>query len=62
VIFYGPCPILSCLDTDAHAHSVCPDCGAVNHGNIDCATCVNTWECNAESKATLLAAIERNQT
>lgn len=40
-----------------HAHSACPDCGAVNHGNAFCATCVRSWPCSEESKAALLAAI-----
>lgn len=60
MIFYGSCLFLSCPDTGIHAHSECPDCGAVNHGNIFCATCVATWEVSADTRARLLAGIERN--
>lgn len=35
----GPCPFLLCVQTGPHSHSICPECGAVRHGNIGCKTC-----------------------
>lgn len=37
--FDGPCPMLTCLETEPHSHPVCPDCGAVDFGNWFCTTC-----------------------
>ena len=46
----GPCPFLTCLETEPHTHAVCPDCGAVRYGNpFYCRTC-NTVH-NAEQAA-----------
>lgn len=38
--FNGPCPYLTCLKTEPHSHPVCPACGAVRYGNLQCATCL----------------------
>jgi hypothetical protein len=35
----GLCPFLLCNIKGPHKHSVCPDCGAVRHGNFGCPTC-----------------------
>lgn len=35
----GPCPMLLCLNTGRHAHPICPECEAVDYGNLFCATC-----------------------
>lgn len=35
----GPCPFLLCLQTGPHDHPICPDCGAVRFGAIDCPIC-----------------------
>jgi hypothetical protein len=59
VILDGPCPFLRCLDTEVHAHAACADCGAINHGNINCRTCVETWDCNEDTKQKLLASFDR---
>lgn len=57
----GPCPFLACLDAGPHGHDICPACGAVRFGNAFCATCVRSWtEISDESRAELLAAIERS--
>lgn len=40
VAFAGPCPFVLCLVTEPHEHPVCPECGAVNYGNISCKRCV----------------------
>lgn len=37
--FDGPCPFALCHAEGPHSHTVCPDCGAVRHGNIFCKTC-----------------------
>ncbi len=37
--FDGPCPFLFCLEEGVHHHPVCPDCDAVNWGNLFCGTC-----------------------
>ena len=41
--FEGPCPFLTCLETNPHEHEICPDCGAVRYGNLYCATCREHW-------------------
>jgi len=38
--FDGPCPFLACLIVAPHSHAVCPDCGAVNLGNLACNGCI----------------------
>jgi hypothetical protein len=43
VRFDGPCPFLTCLQTEPHDHPVCPDCGAVRWGNAYCETCRSHW-------------------
>ena len=35
----GWCPFLLCLQTEAHDHPICPDCGAMRFGALDCPTC-----------------------
>ncbi len=40
MVFDGPCPFLTCTDTEWHAHPACPACGAVRYGNLNCPTCV----------------------
>lgn len=63
VFIDGPCPFLTCLDTGPHGHDVCPDCSAVRFGNMCCATCVRSCDrLSEETRAQLLAAIERRQT
>ncbi len=57
-VYFNGCPFLRCLDTDVHAHAACQVCGAVNHGNISCRTCVETWDCSDDSKRKLLAIID----
>jgi hypothetical protein len=37
--FDGPCPFLTCFETLPHSHPVCPVCGAVRYGNINCSEC-----------------------
>ena len=37
--FDGLCPFLLCLESGPHAHPICPECGAVRDGNINCPTC-----------------------
>lgn len=37
--FDGPCPFLLCTKEGPHLHAICPECGAVRHGNIFCKTC-----------------------
>lgn len=55
----GPCPLLRCLEAGPHNHPVCPDCGAVDHGNAFCVTCVGTWTwMSDEHRAAQIAAIE----
>jgi hypothetical protein len=39
ISFDGPCPFLTCTETEAHEHPCCPACGAVRYGNITCKTC-----------------------
>lgn len=33
------CPFLTCLKEGPHDHTICPECGAVRHGNLYCPTC-----------------------
>ena len=35
----GPCPFLLCNMTTPHDHPICPDCGAVRYGSLECPTC-----------------------
>ena len=35
----GPCAFLLCLEDGPHDHGICPTCGSVKFGNVDCATC-----------------------
>jgi hypothetical protein len=35
----GYCPFFCCVKTEPHDHSICPECGAVRHGNMFCETC-----------------------
>ena len=37
--FDGSCPFLLCTITKPHEHPICPECGAVRYGNINCETC-----------------------
>jgi hypothetical protein len=62
VIFDGPCPFLTCLDTDVHAHPECPACGAVRYGNSFCPTCVSTWPDSAFKTDLLAVLAERDDT
>jgi hypothetical protein len=39
----GPCPFLTCLQTEPHDHPICPECGAVRWGNMFCETCRSHW-------------------
>ncbi len=39
VDFDGPCPFLTCLNSEPHSHDVCPECGAVRYGNFFCDFC-----------------------
>ena len=39
IYFDGPCPFLFCMETEAHDHPICPNCGAVRYGNLDCPIC-----------------------
>ena len=41
--FDGPCPFLTCLKTEPHSHPVCPACGAVRYGNMQCDECRRMW-------------------
>lgn len=40
VVFAGPCPFLTCLETGLHRHPTCPRCGAMRYGNLFCSTCI----------------------
>lgn len=62
VFIDGPCPSLTCFDTGPHGHDICPDCTAVRYGNTCCPTCVRSCDqLSEETRAELLAAIERRQ-
>jgi hypothetical protein len=52
VTFRGPCPFLTCLDTEAHRHPICPTCEAVRFGNLNCTNCRRHHDINIESRAT----------
>jgi hypothetical protein len=39
VITGDDCPFLMCLETGPHTHPICPTCGAVRYGAIQCTTC-----------------------
>lgn len=42
--FDGPCPFISCLETNPHSHPICPKCGAVKYGNAMCDECRKHWK------------------
>lgn len=39
VHFEGVCPFLTCLLTNPHDHYICPKCGALRFGALDCKVC-----------------------
>lgn len=59
VFLDGPCPFLTCPETGPHGHDVCPECDAVRFGNMCCRTCVTHADYSEETRAVLLAAIDR---
>ena len=56
--FDGPCPFLTCLETEPHDHPICPDCGAVRWGNMFCKTCRSHWPKQLQHFRSLLDAAE----
>ncbi len=55
----GPCPFLTCLEPGPHDYPVCPDCGTIRNGNINCRTCVSTWPDHWESKRIILERMDQ---
>jgi hypothetical protein len=54
----GPCPFLTCLQTEPHDHPICPECRAVKWGNMFCKTCRSHWPVTLQPLRTILDAEE----
>lgn len=57
----GLCPFTFCVETKPHDHEICPECGAVNYGNVGCATCYSQRERQLEEFRALQAELEKVQ-
>jgi len=62
VEYDGPCLMLFCLATGPHKHPICPKCGAVAYGNINCDVCSSPENVDMEREITIIQIAKRGGT